>query len=90
VVTGLPTTTKPPPPSQKMVYVRTRNKMFKCCSIEPWRTMKKNFGKLMLCPCQVQQSLLFWAKPCLIELFEGPHREDLEKSAHQSYDAFGL
>ena len=34
--------------------------------------------------------LLFWAKPCLIELFEGPHREDLEKSAAQSYKAFGL
>ena len=44
----------------------------------------------MLCPCQVQQSLLFWAKPCLIELFEGPRREDLEKSAPQSYNAFGL
>ena len=44
----------------------------------------------MLCPCQVQQSLLFWAKPCLIELFEGPHREDSEKSASQSYNAFGL
>ena len=44
----------------------------------------------MLCPCQVQQSLLFWAKPCLIELFEGPHREDSEKSAPQSYNAFGL
>ena len=52
--------------------------------------MKNNFGKLMLCPCQVQQSLLFWAKPCLIELFEGPRREDLEKSARQSYNAFGL
>ena len=51
--------------------------------------MKKNFGKLMLCPCQGQQSL-FWAKTCLIELFEGPHREDLEKSARQSYNAFGL
>ena len=45
----------------------------------------------MLCPCQVQKLLLlFWAKPCLIELFEGPHREDLEKSAPQSYNAFGL
>ena len=53
--------------------------------------MKKNFGKLMLCPCQVQQSLLFWAKLCLIELFEGPPRDDLEKSVHQSYNAlFGL
>ena len=44
----------------------------------------------MFYPCQVQYSLLFWAKPCLIELFEGPHREDLEKSAPQSYNAFGL
>ena len=34
--------------------------------------------------------LLFWAKPCLIELFEGPHREDLEKSAPQSHNIFGL
>ena len=25
-----------------------------------------------------------------IKLFEGPHREDLEKSAPQSYNAFGL
>ena len=30
------------------------------------------------------------AKPCLIELFVGPHREDLGKSAPQSYNAFGL
>ena len=34
--------------------------------------------------------IIILAKPCLIELFEGPHREDLEKSAPQSYNAFGL
>ena len=34
--------------------------------------------------------IIILAKPCLIELFEGPHREDLEKSDPQSYNAFGL
>ena len=34
--------------------------------------------------------IIILAKPCLIELFEGPNGEDLEKSAPQSYNAFGL
>ena len=44
--------------------------------VEP-ASKKQEHTLRMLCPCQVQQSLLFWAKPCLIELFEGrPHREE--------------
>ena len=34
--------------------------------------------------------IIILCQPCLIELFEGPHRRDLEKSAPQSYNAFGL